>query len=408
MSVLDPILKEIRNYCSKIIPFVNTIFPHYAEHNESHAKRVYQYIINLIEPIHVEEDILLSSAAYLHDIGMALMPTEWSKLRITKNYVLKDIKPEKQEEYSHLFGDKEYLESIDLKGLRLKDFYLKHSKIARKMHPWISARLIESTDYENSLYNYLRENLPKGLCGTELKVFIKMLATVVKLHSSSSNLDNYRNRNMCAYYDYEINIAKAAATLSLADTLDCTKERAKSLELLCEFIAKLDMLQIKHWVFKKFVDKVDIRENNIIIEVNTVSLPEVAGVLLFEVGKNIYKDYIRSQNIYKDYKIEYALSIKIPSYNTYTITEAPLLKDIVDKEKNMVNIKPYIEKYEELRKIFAEELSFIDILAVLCEPTLAREKNLPPPEDFFNYLYMKTSLMEYISPEARKILEEIA
>lgn len=363
-DVYDRVEKACKELMLQKIEFVRYNFPYYAHHGISHVMEVAEYADRLLftdrkRPILA----ILRCAAYLHDIGMALLPPEIDKLEleidttyVKKLFKLETCEDKKAECYTRYFAEcrdagpcqcvsTNKVLTVVIGGqhhVRGVCDQFEWGDFLRKIHPWASAKYV--TTYLPPLLHMLRKS--------DAHLFAEAVATVIKGHSR--HLEPYMSGTLWGI-DLAKITRKLSAALILADALDFT--RTKIIDSTVEVIMKQCPTQLKHWVFKNYVEKIDIKGRKIVI--HTDYQPgnlEFIGLLAFELGGNFAHDFRRAQELNDDYK-----NIKICINNQskkYDVTK------IVDELYKFLQ-----ETTKEENKKQAEELLGQIFGVKLCEET---------------------------------------
>jgi len=357
------------------------------------------------------EDCAICCAAYLHDIGLAFNPNEWESLRISREYVLRDVNNNKFRKYvrqSEFFKNNILSPSPELDILNLSDEKrFKLVKAIRNLHPWISARLTEL-----KLIDHVNIRPPDSL--------VSLLSDLCRLHSSKTSLQNYTRRKVEVWGD-ELNIGLLAAALRLGDALDCTADRAGKAvyKAYVNDMVKFDCSQLKHWVFKQYIDAVKIKEEgDIVVEMNTSKPHAVLGVALFELCHNIWEDYCAADEVFEEVKgVKLRLFLKVPGRGIAQLTEKErkVAGELCEEEDTSSRVaftksleyvgedaKNYFKNCDGKLECFGgSHLNAFDVLAHLCSP---QGEPWGDPEGLVYWLDDKLGLFSKLSPELRALL----
>jgi len=426
----EAIGKGCRRFAEGYLEYSPLLLPHFVFHDSHHAGEVYRYSRSILEAggrVTIPEDCAIYCAAYLHDIGLGFNPNEWESLGISREYVLKNMYNQKFRDYVRKL---EYFKSgilspsqkLNLLNLSDEERF-KLVKAIRKLHPWISARLVE-LKLSNWLLEHEHINLPNQL--------VALLSDLCRLHSSKTSLKDYL-RSKVEVWGLNVNVGLLAAALRLGDALDCTAGRAGSqvYEAYVRDIVKFDCSQLKHWVFKQYIEAVEISGRDIVIRMNTTKPYAIFGVALFELSQNIYEDYQAANEVFKDIKgVEFRLLLEVPGRGSAQLTEkdVEVSKELSNKSNNSSNdsnkkasqifqislesdcISDEMKKdlqtcNERLGKISnnTRSLDVFDVLAHLCSPLQGRP--MGDPEGLVYYLDKKLGISSKLSSELRNLLQ---
>jgi hypothetical protein len=123
------------------------------------------------------------------------------------------------------------------------------------------------------------------------------------------------------------------AILILLDSLDCAGQSRASPEALDEIIDEVRMLEeeaieieagkggdagkryghLPHWVFKKYIKRVEVDPSRITVVAETSSPSHLAGILFFEIANNVWPKYALASKILEEYGYHFDLMVQVPS-----------------------------------------------------------------------------------------------
>lgn len=366
---------HIRRGCEELADYTlsnhRRIFPYFVLHDHVHARNVRRYSEYLLGLLSEKKQIhatLLSCAAYLHDISLALPVPVLNNLKLHIDEIREDA-PELADDvlrsYREYFEDG-YLKIKDQEMNKKPEKAASTRKLWRKLHPWISSK-------------YVQKFLPNmEVVVPNRSFFLKLiepLSTVIKWHSSKAVLG--RSYPCRIQVDgYELYLCELALVLRLADAMDFSRKRGKFLyDLLLEEMKSEAPSQLKHWAFKMAVDNVEYRSGTITIDVSTglgvEAQAKLLGVLLFEVAENFLHDFESFNGLGGGHLGRVGLRLTV---NGSTI--ADLSKAISDIQN----------RYDCIKRIRLESLGDIGFKALRALSQELGEKEARKNGDFFDSL----------------------
>jgi len=344
------------------------LFTWYAPHACTHFEHVAALVGELFKhffgrlPYPVEHAIAVC-AAYLHDVGMHLLPDEINNRQIHASW-LRAAGQEGEsivKRYSEFFTGCRGAEAgcttenagivhIDdgMQGAcfnsnssvysseKCQSVRRKVSDFVHKIHPWISQA-------------YVEENLPRLLSERGLMMpnlarrFAKIVGRIAALHAGGTTFAS----EVVEFQGYELDLGKFGALVTLADAIDVTRHIYAQDRL--ETVFKADRSQVKHHVFKLFFEKVKVREGSIIFTMKPgIGRAEALGALYFEIGTQVAKDYERTYQFH-------ALPVVIEAGRRVEL----------DKSR-IAEVKKFAERLESksggLAELFCEEFDRVAIV----------------------------------------------
>jgi hypothetical protein len=315
---------------------LGAVFPFYALHGLNHTEKVAEIGNKLMEAAGrpLKDDVqsaVWECSAYLHDVGMGVFPRDLTELQLHGGELAEYIKDGRKREkmlrklksvYCLFTGCRRPGEALDQciqRGCVVNDLpdlgvvnvsdlshlNAKYIELVRKLHPWISKKLIE-------------RDLPKELDERRLmyyvdgRIFAEVVGRIAALHAHETELPVGETARVRVYGgSYDVDIGLLGAILRASDALDSTVARTRPmLEGHRHDIVATQIDQAKHWAFK-IINDVEAERGKLILRLKTVELgyrkvdPEslVLGFLLFEVGDNMagdipeVADYLKSRGV---------------------------------------------------------------------------------------------------------------
>ena len=319
-------------------------FFHYPFHDLRHCREMYKYLEDLRYSnldLGYSELWLLRTAIYLHDIGMFLNPRNWHKLRIPKDV----LSLPGEDSIKELTRDAVVKSFLDGLGMSFEDAFFDENNCLRlppqlKGKPWDEFSLLEKI----AVRTVMRELHPQigdwavrrkfiGEYPPECRKISEIIGGIVRLHEDK---DSERIRNLGSWEiagSLNIDQRKLTAILILLDSLDCVGQSRASPETLDEIMDDIRMLEEKmieieaekgddiskgcghlpHWVFKKYIKRIEVCPSRITVVVETTSPSYLAGILFFEMSNNVWPKYALASKILKEYGYHFDLVVQIPS-----------------------------------------------------------------------------------------------
>jgi len=352
------------------------LFPWYAPHDCTHFEHVAALVGELFKHFfgrnpHRVEHAIAVCAAYLHDVGMHLLPREINELQIHASWLRaagqegENIVKRCPEFFTGCKGSRAGCTTenagivhIDdgMQGACLdpnssaytsKECQSTRSKISyfvRKIHPWISQAFVEK-----ELPLLLSERVSMGLAVAQM--FAGIVGKIVALHAGGTTFASEEK----VFQGYKINLGKFGALVTLADAIDVTRHIYAQGRLKTIFEA--DLSQVKHHVFKRFFESVEVRGGAIVFTMRPgIGRAEALGALYFEIGTQVAKDYERTHNIH-------ALPIVVKAGKRVELDSKRVAE--VKNFAELLDLKCKKDKCEKCRntvKQFCEELDRIAIV----------------------------------------------
>ncbi len=329
------VVKACRRIGTQRTHSVGAVFPFYALHGIVHSEKVAEIGNKLMKEAGISLDYVQSAvwecSAYLHDVGMGVFPRDLTELQLHGGELAEYIKDRRKREkmlrklksvYCLFTGCRKPGEALDQciqRGCVVKDLpdlgvvnvsdlshlNAKYIELVRKLHPWISKKLIE-------------RDLPKELDERRLmyyvdgRIFAEVVGRIAALHAHETELPVGETARVRVYGgSYDVDIGLLGAILRASDALDSTVARTRPmLEGHRHDIVATQIDQAKHWAFK-IINDVEAEGGKLILRLETVEPgynnvdPEslVLGFLLFEVGDNMagdipeVADYLKSRGV---------------------------------------------------------------------------------------------------------------
>ncbi|MEM1548483.1 MAG: hypothetical protein QXM02_05625 [Thermoproteota archaeon] len=315
-------------------------FFHFTFHDLRHCKNMYEYLEVLRNSVRLEYPELwsLRMAIYLHDTGMLINPRYWHKLGIPKDV----LSPPGKDLIAELVEDVIVEEFLGGKGF--DDTFFDENGCLRlptalKEKPWDEFSLVEKATmravmrkFHPQIGDWAARKRFIGEHPIECRKIGEMIGGMVRLHEGK---DGERVKNLglweIAESPVSIDQRKITALLILLDSLDCAGQSRASPGTLDEIIDEVRMIEEKeieieakrggekregylpHWVFKKYIKEIAIYPNQIKIVTETSNPSYLAGILFFEIAKNVWPKYALASDILKDYGFYSNLIVQMPS-----------------------------------------------------------------------------------------------
>jgi len=349
--------RELGGY---VLSFQKMLFPYFVLHDHIHARNVEANAISLLSISEPKgptpaEDALLRCAANLHDIGMALPLRIINDLRVNLSTIDKDTISKATKEGKPPYA-KELIKNY---GKYFVDDYLRFPesgalsssrdevKVVREIHPWISARYVEKF-----FRNILEE---EHVFHEDTNGFVEALSTIIRWHSSKVELHEEKRK----IGGYLVDLGRLAAIFRLSDALDFSRARAKYVfDYVADEIGKTAASQLKHWIFKLAVKKVEVEGDKIRVELlesgdELLDKGNLIGVVLFELIENTLGDYSSAEKYIKGL----CFALEWPSRGRCRADSKSLseYKEYFKHLKIPEGIQPL---KEEVQKILMEDPSF--------------------------------------------------
>ena len=290
-------LRGICDVCSELADYIlgyqRVLFPNFVLHDHIHARNVSHIASELADrflihcnPLHYT---VLCCASLFHDIGMALPLEVINDLQLWEGDVKKEapavidgLRRELGALYEWYFrnGVLKFPETSYSLQLSPVEAY-----IIRRIHPWLSALYI--TRYLPKLLRDIMPNFPKELLGP--------VSILAKWHSSKIDVQD----QVIKLWGEPLELGKLAVILRLADSMDFSRARGKFVfQHISRFLLEKSPWIVRHWVYKLAVKSVNLRSNDIGVEIET-DLPlgeleekaALIGILCFEVIENFLADF---------------------------------------------------------------------------------------------------------------------
>jgi len=319
-------------------------FFHYVFHDSRHWQNLLNYLESVRNYINLSyaELWILRIAIQLHDIGLFLSPRYWNEFQISKedlmqpnNNLLTELKRTlmvralldnlKQSFEEAFFDESNYL--------RLP------SPLARK--PWDEFNLIEKTAIRHimrKLHAIIGSRaVVKKFIGTstqECRKVSEIVGTMVRLHEGKHK-EEVKNLGLWDISDSPIDLKKVTALLVMLDAIDCAGVSRASPRTLDEIIDEIRLLEeriieierkynreravknppeyIAHWIFKRYIKRVDIEPGKVIILTETTEPAYMAGIIFFEIANNVWPKFHLAQEILQEHGFHFDLIVKTPS-----------------------------------------------------------------------------------------------
>ena len=316
----------------------------------------------------------------MHDIGMSLPLSRINELRVSVQEIEGDAPALRKiltrfqsfikEGVVHLPEEYDERHSINLP----KDI----ADFIRQIHPWVSARYIAS---DRGFRRVLAEEMgcpEAGRCADLRESFLQTLARLVKLHSSKIDLKTQQREVDVG--GYRVELAKLAAVLRFADSLDISRRRAKHAFDLWKGIVEDKPSQLKHWIFKWSISRVDVLPGRVSVEVTPSEGPveeiaKVIGVAVFELGHNVAKDYRTCSELART---TFQFYIRLPGAREVAVDveELECCYEEVTRRFPASTSDTLSRMLEELRRLFRLESTQQPDLLDLLASALYRRKGL--------------------------------
>jgi hypothetical protein len=283
-----------------LLGYQRLTFPYFVLHDHIHSEnilRIYHTVLSgVYSSLSPAVDALVTCSSYLHDIGMSLPLSRVNELRISVQEIESDA-PAMREKLAKYQGFvKEGVVSLpeEYDERRSVNLPKEVADFIRLIHPWVSAKYVAS---DQGFKKVLAEEVGcpgAGRCAELRESFLWALSRIVKFHSSK--IDLKRQQGEADVGGYRVELVKLAAALRLADSLDISRSRAKHAFDVWRRLVEDKPSQLKHWLFKWSISRVDLLPGRVSVEVTpsedrVEETAKVIGVAVFELGHNVAKDY---------------------------------------------------------------------------------------------------------------------
>ena len=338
-------LKELFEKISKNVEEVSGniyFFFHYPFHDLRHCKEMNKYFDELRNNIYELESAelwLLRMSIYLHDIGMFLNPRNWHKLGISRDM----LSSPGEDLIEDLTEDPIVKSFLDNLGMSFENAFFDENNCLRlppplKGKPWDEFSLVEKV----AVRTVMRKLHPQigdwavrkkfiGEYPLECRKVSETIGGMIRLHEDESD-ERIRNLGSWEIAESNVDQKKLAAILILLDSLDCAGQSRASPEALDEIIDEVRMLEEKeieleaaksgstskryehlpHWVFKKYIKKVEVGSGRITVVTDTSSSSYLAGILFFEIANSMWPKYALASKILEEYGYRFDLVVRVP------------------------------------------------------------------------------------------------
>lgn len=295
------------------------VFLWYAPHGTVHFNNAARlaaelYPIFFKEYATLLEDAVVKCAAYLHDVGMHLLPDEINRLSIhaSRLSIAGGRGEEIVKEYWEFFtgctsrktcttsnagviriDDKRGGECIDparmgawvneeCRSDMCQDVRGRVSSFIRDVHPWVSGA-------------YVRSALPGQLVEAgamypqPARRFADVVGQIVELHAGGTTFTSKEE----SLLGFQIDVGRMGALIVLADAADVL--RATLDVNMAHTVMCADYTSVAHHIYKRAFIDVRVEQSNLVFTLRDDAEPaHVLGAVLFEIGAQVAKDYIRT------------------------------------------------------------------------------------------------------------------
>jgi len=332
------------------------LFPYFALHDHVHCRNVLMKVEELlsVSPLDQVSYAVLRCATALHDIGMALTPLRINKLKIEADYLYKGAEKKFLKElqgYREFFTGKRH-DLSEVSGVVLipEDKVLqlggRVADFIRLIHPWTGAKFVRDclSDYLQDLFYGPRRDY--------LEPFVGTVSEVIRMHNTKSKLQEL----VYEIGGFKINTGFLAALLSIGDSLDFSRERAKIIfDELGEALMRTDPSQLKHWIFKMGVKDVHFENKSIVIRVKDRQ-ELIFGVLFFELAENVIGNFQRAGQLFPQLKFN------------FLVDSGRGKVDITDNLNELININNCIKEIQptdvNIKDIIQRGANIFDEIAI--------------------------------------------
>ncbi|MBO3832646.1 MAG: hypothetical protein FGF51_04580 [Candidatus Brockarchaeota archaeon] len=319
----------------------NMYFFHYTFHDLRHYQTMNKYLEKLRIRINLQypEFWSLKTAIYLHDIGMLMNPRYWHRLGIPKD----ELFPPGENLMAKLKEDTIMKVFLGELGMGFEKAFFDENGCLGLPPPlreksWDEFSFIEKMairDVMRTLHPQIGDWAVRkrfiGERSSECRKVAEMIGGMVRLHEDKTD-ERIRNLGSWEIADSPINVdqKKLTALLILLDSLDCVGRSRASPEALDEIIDDVRLLEervikieaekdngaskrygfLPHWVFKKYIKEVNIGQSSITIVMDTSTPSYFAGILFFEIAKNVWPKFDLANNILSKYAYHFDLAVQ--------------------------------------------------------------------------------------------------
>jgi len=346
-----------------LLGYQRLAFPYFILHDHIHSENVlknYQAILsNIYLSLSPAVDALVTCSSYMHDVGMSLPVSRINELKISIQEIKSDAPELGKELAKYQRFVKEGVVSLP------EEYDERHftslpkdvADFIRLIHPWVSAKYLTS---DQGFRKVLAEEIgcpEAGHCKPLRESFLWALARLVKLHSSKIDLKTQPKEVEVG--DDRVELAVLAAALRFADSLDISRKRAKHAFDLWKRLVEDKPSQLKHWIFKWNISRVDVLLGRVSVEVTPSEdqdeeIAKVIGVAVFELGHNVAEDYNSYLEIVKK-PLQFYIRMPDAGEVAVDIEELKHCYKTIEDRRSLHGGDVVSRMLEELRRLFEQE-----------------------------------------------------
>jgi hypothetical protein len=326
-------------------------FFHYTFHDLHHYRNMDQYLEDLRNYFRLEysEYWMLKMGIYLHDIGLFLNPRCWHEFKIQKDELLLYTKEDPVEALKNNPLVKALLKKYSNKhSLSFEEAFFNEEGFLSfpsflRNKAWDELDFVEKAGIREVM-RLLHPQIGGSAVGQRFipkcKRIAEVIGNIISLHEGKVKTEIFKNIGKVEISESYVDQKKLVALLILLDSLDCSGQSRASEEALNEIIEEIRIIEDKtieienqydknirshghlpHWIFKKHIKEVKIKNNEVTIICDTSSPAYIAGILFFEIPINVWQKYMLANNILKEYGIAFDLFVQVPKTSSYSNVE---------------------------------------------------------------------------------------